>query len=158
VQRIAVGCGQSIAPRLCSTHRHWHTTNLLRHRLGQAPLSYHWRAERHPARRALILTYWTRVHRRTLLRWLGFTITPWLHGTWYADAMCVHGKEGAWDANTGNGYYGGMQFSLSTWASNGGSGRPDLVTPAEQLRIAYLTWQRRGWSPWPSTAAACGLL
>jgi hypothetical protein len=77
-----------------------------------------------------------------------------------ADALCVHSHEGAWDSNTGNGYYGGMQFDAGTWLANGG-GRyaptANLATPAEQLAVAYTTWQARGWSPWPNTAAMCGL-
>jgi hypothetical protein len=74
-----------------------------------------------------------------------------------ADALCIHEKEGAWDSNTGNGYYGGMQFDLGTWASAGGTGRPDLQPASVQLRVAYTLWQRAGWAPWPNTRLMCGL-
>ena len=52
--------------------------------------------------------------------------------------MCIHQHEGAFNANTGNGYYGGFQFLLSTWASVGGVVRPDTATPREQL---YRAWR-----------------
>jgi hypothetical protein len=73
-------------------------------------------------------------------------------------ALCIHRHEGAWNANTGNGYYGGMQFLLSTWRSVGGRSRPDLVSPAEQLYRAFLVWRRDGgsWREW-GTARLCGL-
>lgn len=158
VERVAVGCGTSIAPKLCSIHAHLRHSNELRAHLGLSPMPYSWIAERYPWRRDAVLTTWTQRHRRLLLRWLGVTVTPWLHDPWYSSAMCVHHYEGAWNANTGNGYYGGMQFSLSTWAANGGTGRPDLATPGEQLRVAYRTWQASGWYPWPNTARICGLI
>jgi hypothetical protein len=76
----------------------------------------------------------------------------------------VSNGEGAWDADTGNGYFGGLQFTAATWASVGGPSRPDLVTPREQLYRAWLVWKRDGrrwWigdgGEWGTTAAACGL-
>jgi hypothetical protein len=77
---------------------------------------------------------------------------------WFRDALCVHRREGAWSSNTGNGYYGGLQFTLSTWRRVGGPSRPDLVRPREQLYRAWLVWlsDGRSWREW-GTAAACGL-
>jgi Transglycosylase-like domain len=77
---------------------------------------------------------------------------------WLRDAVCIHQHEGAWNANTGNGYWGGLQFTLDTWQSVGGPSRPDLVTPREQLYRAWLVWLRdgRSWREW-GTARACGL-
>ncbi len=79
---------------------------------------------------------------------------PW----WLAEAVCIHGHEGAWNADTGNGYSGGMQFLPSTWASVGGTGRPAQWPPREQLYRAWLVWKRDGgsWSEW-GTAGMCGL-
>jgi hypothetical protein len=79
---------------------------------------------------------------------------PW----WLRQAICIHSKEGAWNANTGNSYYGGMQFLLSTWRSVGGPSYPHLVSPREQLYRAWLVWRRDGgsWREW-GTARACGL-
>lgn len=77
---------------------------------------------------------------------------------WLPQAICIHQHEGAWNANTGNGYFGGMQFVLSTWQSVGGRGRPDLASPKEQLYRAWLVYRRDGssWREW-GTAGACGL-
>lgn len=84
--------------------------------------------------------------------------------TWLDQAMCVHGREGAWHAATGNGYEGGLQFLRSTWESVGGAvdknGRWASVVPArEQLYRAWLVWKRdgRSWREW-GTARACGLI
>jgi Transglycosylase-like domain len=77
---------------------------------------------------------------------------------WLPQAVCIHEHEGAWDDDTGNGYYGGMQFLLSTWQSVGGRGRPDQASPREQLHRAWLVYLRDGhsWREW-GTAGACGL-
>jgi Transglycosylase-like domain len=80
---------------------------------------------------------------------------------WLRAALCVHSYEGGWQANTGNGFYGGMQFLHSTWVSNGGrryAEFPHQATPHQQLRVAFRLWQRAGWYPWPNTARMCGLL
>jgi hypothetical protein len=76
---------------------------------------------------------------------------------WQRDALCVQHYEGAWNANTGNGFYGGMQFKLTTWYRVGGRGRPDLAAPSEQLWRAWLLYRVAGWSPWPVTSRLCGL-
>ena len=51
---------------------------------------------------------------------------------WDAVAQCESG--GNWAINTGNGYYGGLQFSPSTWAANGGTGMPHENSREEQIR------------------------
>jgi hypothetical protein len=56
---------------------------------------------------------------------------------WYAIAQCESG--GRWHLNSGNGYYGGLQFSQSTWQAAGGlkdAPRADLATPTEQIAVA----------------------
>jgi LysM repeat protein len=53
--------------------------------------------------------------------------------------------------NTGNGYYGAYQFSLSTWESVGGIGLPSSASPAEQDALAQKLYSERGCSPWPNT-------
>jgi hypothetical protein len=96
-----------------------------------------------------------RKHRARQHHRRGASIPP---AWWLSQALCIHHYEGAWNANTGNGYYGGMQFLLSTWASVGGMGRPDLQSPKEQLYRAWLVYRRDGnsWREW-STARLCGL-
>lgn len=71
-------------------------------------------------------------------------------------AECESG--GNWAANTGNGYYGGVQFSASTWASVGGSGLPHEHSREEQIKRASILQQRSGWGQWPHCAAQLGLL
>ena len=58
--------------------------------------------------------------------------------------------------NTGNGYYGAYQDSLSTWEGAGGTGLPSDAPPAVQDQINYQIYLSGGWGQW-STAAGCGL-
>jgi hypothetical protein len=74
--------------------------------------------------------------------------------TWDALAQCESG--GNWSINTGNGYYGGLQFSLSTWQAYGGSGNPADASKAEQIRVAENTLAGQGWGAWPSCSAQIG--
>ena len=67
---------------------------------------------------------------------------------WDAVAACESG--GNWSTNTGNGYYGGLQFSPSTWAANGGSGLPHNASKAEQIRVAENVLATQGAGAWPS--------
>jgi len=69
---------------------------------------------------------------------------------WDAVAACESG--GNWSINTGNGFYGGLQFDYSTWLSNGGGAyapRADLATRDQQIAIANKLYASRGASPWP---------
>lgn len=77
---------------------------------------------------------------------------------WLVQALCIHAREGAWNAETGNGYSGGMQFTPYTWRSVGGRGLASAASPREQLYRAWLVWKRDGgsWSEW-GTAGLCGL-
>ena len=67
---------------------------------------------------------------------------------WDAIAACESG--GNWAINTGNGYFGGLQFSPSTWRSNGGSGMPHQASREEQIRIAENVLRTQGIGAWPS--------
>ena len=71
---------------------------------------------------------------------------------WDRIAECESG--GNWAANTGNGYYGGLQFNLSTWHAYGGSGRPDQASRSEQIRIAEKVRDAEGgYGAWPVCGA-----
>src|SRR5664280_425348 len=73
--------------------------------------------------------------------------------TWDSVAQCE--SSGNWSINTGNGYYGGLQFSQSTWASYGGlqyAARADLATKAQQIAIAENTLAGQGWGAWTCAA------
>jgi uncharacterized protein YabE (DUF348 family) len=68
---------------------------------------------------------------------------------WDKIAQCESG--GNWSDNTGNGYYGGLQFNYSTWLSNGGgvyAQRADLATKQQQIAIADRVRAGRGYEPW----------
>lgn len=67
---------------------------------------------------------------------------------WDAVAQCESG--GNWAIATGNGYFGGLQFSPSTWRSNGGSGMPNHASREEQIRVAENVLRTQGIGAWPS--------
>jgi hypothetical protein len=69
---------------------------------------------------------------------------------WDAVAACESG--GNWSIATGNGYYGGLQFTMGTWRANGGSGSPHQASKAEQIRVAENVLHSQGIGAWP----ACG--
>ncbi|MGY1692474.1 LysM peptidoglycan-binding domain-containing protein [Geodermatophilus sp. SYSU D01105] len=85
---------------------------------------------------------------------LGVLSTPASAATthdWTGVAECESG--GDWSINTGNGYYGGLQFSQSTWAGYGGTDlapRADLATPAQQVEIAEKVLAGQGIGAWPT--------
>ena len=54
-----------------------------------------------------------------------------------------------WAINTGNGYYGGLQFAMGTWQSNGGTGSPHAASRDEQIRVAENVLQTQGIGAWP---------
>jgi hypothetical protein len=74
--------------------------------------------------------------------------------TWDALAQCESG--GNWAIDTGNGYYGGLQFSQSTWEANGGTGNPAAASREEQIRVAENVLATQGWGAWPSCSAQIG--
>ncbi|OBI76171.1 resuscitation-promoting factor [Mycobacterium sp. E740] len=77
--------------------------------------------------------------------------------TWDALARCEAG--GNWAINTGNGFYGGVQFDQNTWERNGGlryASRADLATREEQIAIAEVTRARQGWGAWPTCSGRIG--
>jgi hypothetical protein len=58
-------------------------------------------------------------------------------------------SNGRWQLDSGNGYYGGLQFLVSTWQSLGGVGRPSDHPREVQIAIARREWRRNGWRAWP---------
>jgi transglycosylase-like protein len=81
---------------------------------------------------------------------------PGDYATWDALANCESG--GNWATNTGNGYYGGLQFSAGTWASVGGTGLPHQHSRETQIHFGQVLQARSGWGQWPHCAAQLGLL
>ena len=75
---------------------------------------------------------------------------------WDALAQCESG--GDWGINTGNGYYGGLQFALGSWEAAGGSGYPHEASAAEQVHRGEILQDMQGWNAWPTCARQIGLL
>jgi hypothetical protein len=113
-----------------------------------------WRTESADVRRE-VLEAWKRVAAKT---WRTALRPPHRAG-W----ECIHRSEGPWDANTGNGYYGGLQMDLDFQRSYAPAfllrkGTADRWSKLEQMWVAERAYLDRGFSPWPNTARACGLL
>jgi resuscitation-promoting factor RpfB len=76
---------------------------------------------------------------------------------WDALANCE--ATGNWAINTGNGFYGGIQFDQNTWERQGGlkyAPRADLATREEQIAIGSITQARQGWGAWPACTSRLG--
>jgi resuscitation-promoting factor RpfE len=67
---------------------------------------------------------------------------------WDGVAACESG--GNWSIATGNGYYGGLQFTMGTWRANGGSGSPHQASREQQIRVAENVLRTQGIGAWPS--------
>jgi Transglycosylase-like domain len=81
----------------------------------------------------------------------------------YEKWRCIHEHEGAWNANTGNGYYGGLQMDMGFQRAYGPEhmdrwGTADHWPVWAQLQAAERAYASRGFGPWPNTARMCGLL
>jgi LysM repeat protein len=74
---------------------------------------------------------------------------------WDKLAQCESG--GNWKINSGNGYYGGIQFNASTWRAYGGSGMPHQASKSEQIAVAERTLAAQGWGAWPACSRKMGL-
>lgn len=77
---------------------------------------------------------------------------------WDRLAGCEAG--GDWHINTGNGYYGGLQFSYGTWQAYGGTEfapTADQATREQQIIVAERTLAQQGWGAWPACSASLGL-
>jgi hypothetical protein len=74
---------------------------------------------------------------------------------WYDLAGCESG--GRWSIDTGNGYYGGLQFSLAAWESVGGTGYPHEHPAEVQIDMGRRLQARQGWGAWPHCSEELGL-
>ena len=75
--------------------------------------------------------------------------------TWDKIAQCESG--GNWGTNTGNGYYGGLQFNAGTWRAYGGPGMPHTASKAQQIAVAQKVLAKQGWKAWPACTKKLGL-
>jgi resuscitation-promoting factor RpfA len=77
---------------------------------------------------------------------------------WDNVAQCE--SSGNWNANTGNGYYGGLQFSSGTWRSFGGgayASTANQATRSQQIAIAEKVLRAQGWKAWPTCSRKIGV-
>ncbi|MBB5156442.1 transglycosylase family protein [Saccharopolyspora phatthalungensis] len=77
---------------------------------------------------------------------------------WNAVAKCE--SSGNWKANTGNGYYGGLQFTQSTWAAYGGTAyarKASGATREQQIAVAEKVLKAQGPKAWPVCSKKAGL-
>ncbi|MDK1475655.1 transglycosylase family protein [Streptomyces sp. 549] len=77
---------------------------------------------------------------------------------WNCLARCESSDR--WDTNTGNGFYGGLQFWQPTWEEHGGlafAARADLATREQQITVAERVLATQGWGAWPVCSVRCGL-
>ncbi|MFJ1975115.1 transglycosylase family protein [Streptomyces sp. NPDC087903] len=78
-------------------------------------------------------------------------------GVWDRIARCESG--GNWHINTGNGYYGGLQFSAGTWRAYGGTAyapTADQASRSQQISVAAKVQRAQGWGAWPTCSARAG--
>lgn len=74
---------------------------------------------------------------------------------WDRLAMCE--ATGNWAINTGNGFFGGLQFTLSSWRAVGGTGYPHEASREEQIARGIKLQALQGWGAWPACSAKLGL-
>ena len=82
------------------------------------------------------------------------TPTKW---DWDRLAQCESG--GRWNTNTGNSYYGGLQYSAGTWRAHKPAGYParaDLATREQQIDVGEITYARQGPGAWPACTTKLG--
>jgi uncharacterized protein YabE (DUF348 family) len=77
------------------------------------------------------------------------------NSVWDRLAQCESG--GNWSINTGNGFYGGLQFTASTWRAMGGSGLPHQASRETQIALGKKLQARAGWGQWPGCTSKLGL-
>ena len=132
----------------------WRYDRIMGRKLTRSDRSVH----RSPSRsyRRWVLGLWQERAEKARLR----AINPPHEAAW----LCIHGHEGPWRANTGNGYYGGLQMDISFQRTYGRymlrtKGYAHRWTPIEQMWVAERAYRSgRGFYPWPNTARRCGLL
>jgi resuscitation-promoting factor RpfA len=86
------------------------------------------------------------------------SVSPESNATWDRLAMCESTQN--WDADTGNGFKGGLQFTDSTWSEFGGerfADSPDEASREQQIRVAKKVQDEQGWNARPTCSEKLGL-
>jgi len=90
----------------------------------------------------------------------GAALPPGFPGMSIWDTLSQCEAGGDWTADTGNGFYGGLQFTQSTWVENGGgrfARRANFANREQQIAIAQRVLATQGWIAWPACSAKLGL-
>jgi hypothetical protein len=85
------------------------------------------------------------------------TVTKQLTSSGVWDRLVQCEASGNWSANTGNGFYGGLQFTLESWHEFGGTGMPYNASRETQIQIAKNIKAGQGWGAWPACSKRLGL-
>lgn len=80
---------------------------------------------------------------------------PAPRSVWDSLAQCESG--GNWSINTGNGFYGGLQFTLTSWRAVGGTGYPHQHSRETQIEMGQRLQRIQGWGAWPACSRQLGL-
>lgn len=88
---------------------------------------------------------------------VGTKMTNTFSGDFAGALARLRSCEGSYTSNTGNGYYGAYQYDLQTWGGYKGYANASLAPPAVQDEKVWITYQARGWQPWPSCSKKMGL-
>jgi hypothetical protein len=140
--------------------RYWHATGVVRWIGAHAAVTQYHPEPARKARWQAAVRFWNRVRRDAWAQLHPRPHTSWLVGAF----LCIHRYEGAWNANTGNGYFGGLQMDMAFQSRYGAEylrrwGTADRWPVWAQINASVRAYQSgRGFYPWPNTARMCGLL
>ena len=81
-------------------------------------------------------------------------MSPERVATW--DQLAVCESESRWNLDSGNGFFGGLQFTQTSWEGVGGFGSPAAATREEQIMRAESLWELQGWGAWPRCSTQLG--
>lgn len=88
---------------------------------------------------------------------VGTKLTNTFSGDFAGALARLRSCEGSYTSNTGNGYYGAYQYDIGTWGGYKGYANASQAPAAVQDEKAWITYQARGWQPWPSCRISQGL-
>lgn len=112
---------------------------------------YQWWNSTHSAKITIqqgrLLAIWFNAIVQAQIAWYVYLMSAPNGAAWDRVAACESG--GNWTINTGNGFFGGLQFSLGTWRAYGGSGYPNQNSRTEQIRVAERVRTQSGLHHWP---------
>jgi hypothetical protein len=123
---------------------------LARHESTRRAWNRHWNRAWNVRWNRAFLKRWHRQHPDPPPVPTGYYIWPW---------SCIAHFEsgGVASTDTGNGFFSGLQFTMSTWLAYGGAGNPADASIPQQEAVANRVLAAQGWQAWPNSSVACGL-